>query len=49
MTNLIISLAQVDPAKARELEERLPELDNLSKFDPEELENLPVVITRFVC
>lgn len=48
MTNLIISLAQVDPAKARELEERLPELDSHSKINPEELENLPVVFTRFV-
>jgi hypothetical protein len=48
MTNLIISLAQVDPSKARELEERLPELENDSKIDPEELENLPVVITRYI-
>eukprot|EP01127_Copromyxa_protea_P011288 TRINITY_DN2827_c3_g1_i1.p1 TRINITY_DN2827_c3_g1~~TRINITY_DN2827_c3_g1_i1.p1 ORF type:complete len:637 (-),score=196.71 TRINITY_DN2827_c3_g1_i1:27-1937(-) len=46
MTNLIISLAQVSPSKARELEERLPELESDTKIDPEELENLPVVFTR---
>lgn len=47
MTNLIISLAQVDPNKARELEERLPELESDVKINPEELENLPVMFTRY--